>query len=569
MPNHINDHNFKPMIFTCSNKPIVQQLLKKCLKYSVKHVVISPGSRNAPLTISFTNNSLFTCYSIPDERSAAFYALGMAKILNEPVAIICTSGTAVLNYAPALAEAYYQEIPLIAITADRPPEWIDQEDGQTIRQPNIYNNFINYCASLPLGNNEEELSLAKKEIEKAFSKALANKKGPVQINTPFEEPLYELEEINLQTEIARNNEFIDDDINFDELIQVWNSSEKILIIAGTMQPDEKLNRIISNLIENKNAVVIAPSYSNLQHEKIIGIPEIIFNTLSKNAKQKLKPDLLISIGGSIVSKATKLFLREFKPDRHFDIDFNEHRVDTYLSLTDKIISSYSKALNYVNLKGQVKSQEYLKSILNIQEEKLKKSSSLIQTFENSDIKIYKDILESVDRKIDLHFSNSTPIRYSELFLKNNKINYFSNRGTSGIDGNTSIAGGAAIVSNNQTVLITGDISFGYDSNAFWNKHVPYNLKVVVINNGGGNIFRIISGPSNSNSLEFFETPSTKSTEHFCKTYSIDYIRINAEQNIEQKFKELLDSKSCTVLEIFTDGKASAESYKELFRKLRK
>ncbi len=557
------------MKVTCSKKIIVQHLLESCYKYGVRNVVISPGSRNAPLTISFSQNPLFNCYSIPDERSAAFYALGMAKQLNEPVVILCTSGTAVLNYAPALAEAYYQEISLIAITADRPPEWIDQEDGQTIRQPNIYTNFIRCSVSLPIIETDESLKIVNNDIENAFQKALGNTKGPIHINVPFNEPLYETEEINFCKLNWQSNIEKEYNSQFEELIQAWNQFDKILIIAGVLPVNADLEKLLGELIENKNVVVVASATSNLRNEKIIGIPELLFNTISNDLKKQLQPDLLISIGGSVISKATKLFLRSYKPKQHFDIDFNKVRIDTYSSLTNKIISSHSKALSYVNNNTNEKPKIYLDTFLDLQTEKLDSVKIIHQKMSFSDMRFYSLFMESINEKIDLHLANSTPVRYAELFLKHPKINYFCNRGTSGIDGNTSITAGSAIATNNKTILITGDISFGYDSNAFWNNHVPENLKVIVVNNGGGNIFKIISGPSTSNSLEYFETPIKKSTEQFCSTYSISYLSASSEKELTLEIDNLLESKTCTVLEVFTSPDESAENYKRLFRQLRK
>ncbi len=556
------------MRVTCSKKIIVQYLIETCYKYGVRNVVISPGSRNAPLTISFSQNPLFSCYSIPDERSAAFYALGMAKQLNEPVVILCTSGTATLNYAPAIAEAYYQEIPLIAITADRPPEWIDQEDGQTIRQVNIYNNFIRSSVSLAIVETYENLKNAIPNIENAFQIALANTKGPIHINIPFNEPLYETEEIvfckhNWQSEITAicNSEYND-------LIEAWNRSNKIILIVGVLPPNKDLNNLLIEIIQNKNIVVIASATSNLISDKIIGIPELLFNTISDNEKKQLQPELLISIGGPVISKATKLFLRNYKPKQHFDIDYNQVRIDTYSSLSNKIISSDSKVLSYVKKNGAKKPVAYLDSFLQLQSQKLKLAKDIIQKLSYSDMKFYYLFFELLDNNIDLHIANSTPVRYAELFKKHKNINYFCNTGTSGIDGNTSIAAGSALHSNNKTVLITGDISFGYDSNAFWNNHMPDNLKIIVINNGGGNIFKIISGPSKSESLEYFETPIKKSNEQFCSTYNISYLSASSEKELLLQLKKMLTSKSCTVLEVFTPSNESAENYKNLFYQLR-
>lgn len=561
------------MQITCSNKPIVQQLIKACLKFNAKHVVISPGSRNAPLTISFTQIPAFNCYSIPDERSAAFYALGMAKQLNKPVVLICTSGSAALNYAPAIAEAYYQEIPLIVVSADRPPEWIDQEDGQTIRQENIYNNYIGYSASLPKGINANELESAEHSIEKAFSTALANKKSPVHINVPFDEPLYETQTIALENKQVSTIDISSDDNNIEadtlDLVQACQKANKIMILAGVMQPNALLNETLNRISDEKNIVVVAPPYSNLKGAQIIQIPELIYNTISDEEKEKLRPDLLITIGGPVVSKATKIFLRKYKADVHIDIDYNEQFIDTYLSLTSKIINEPNKVLNHLSNCIDAKDNSFITDYLSLQTNRINKTDQYTESLELCDLSFYKILFQSLKQSCDIHFANSTPIRYSELFKSNINLNYYCNRGTSGIDGNNSIAAGAALVSEKPTLLITGEISFGYDSNAFWNNHVPNNLKIIVINNGGGNIFRVISGPEQSKSLPFFETKIEKSIDYFCKSYGLKYLSAKNLTMLESSLQELYESETCTILEVFTPAQESAEQYRNLFRELRK
>lgn len=546
-----------------SKKKNVQLLLQQCYKYGIRRAVISPGSRNAPLIISFTQNELFTCYSIADERSAGFFALGMARELQEAIALVCTSGTALLNYAPALCEAYYQEVPLIVLTADRPAEWIDHEDGQTIRQENIFQNYIKFSTQLSEENKNEKQ--VKKLIEIALGKALATPFAPVHINLPFAEPLYKTEKHTFRKE--QKKELCDKkETDFSYLDKAWNNAEKIIIVVGIMPPNSQLNKKIKKLIEQKNIVVIAAATSNIQHSHIIDNPELFFSNLDEEQKKELTPDLLLTFGGAVVSKALKLFLRNNKPKIHIDIDINPRLIDTYRSLTHKIDAHANEVWKHINLNLLPKKTTYqtqFSVVQNIVNAKVFKQKTQLLNFSDWDVfNHFFAFVKATKKRIHLHLANSTPIRYAELFRSNPLISYYANRGTSGIDGCTSTACGAARVAQNTTVLITGDVSFFYDSNAFWNKHVSNKLKIILINNGGGNIFRILEGSGNSPSLPFFETPHTGNAKKLCEAFGVNYLKAHSLKTFEAQLQKIFRTKKCSVLEVFTNGKESAEIYKE-------
>lgn len=554
------------MNYQSSSKKTVQLLVDNCYEFGVKHVVISPGSRNAPLIISFDSHPAFTCYSIPDERSAAFYALGMARQLSEPVALVCTSGTAVLNYASALTEAFYQEIPLIAISADRPPDLIDQEDGQTIRQHNIFSNHIKVSETLSIDENEERLKIADSQIKKALHTAVNFPKGPVHINVPFNEPLYERCELEFKkTPITDSIPLptLEEKDKY-KLSEAWNSSEKIMLLCGVCIPNPVMNRLIEKLSQEKNILVMAPPTSNISSKAAITNIDPIFLSIKEEEKQDFKPDLLLTIGGPIVSKATKIYLRENKPSYHFDIDINPTLVNTYKSLTAKIKVDAQTFLSFAQANLPEKPLAYYQAWKQKQDEISNSNKLFHKNTPWCDLLVFKTFLQNIPREINLHLGNSTPVRYAELFTKHDKINYYCNRGTSGIDGCTSTAAGAALHSNKTTVLITGDISFFYDSNAFWNHHVSSNLKVILINNKGGNIFKVIPGPGTTEQLDpFFVTQQAAKAEKLCEAFNVAYLSASNENKFTKNLKILFESNKCTVLEVLTPSDLSAKVFKDL------
>ncbi|MGE4289294.1 MAG: 2-succinyl-5-enolpyruvyl-6-hydroxy-3-cyclohexene-1-carboxylic-acid synthase [Salinivirgaceae bacterium] len=558
------------MQYTGSNKPIVKLLLEQCFIHGIKQVVIAPGSRNAPLIISFANHPAFTCYSIPDERSAGFYALGMARQLNEPVAVVCTSGTAVLNLAPALTEAYYQEIPVIAITADRPPEWIDQEDGQTIRQEFIFQNHIRSSVSLPSGLQDCDIMNARAMLDQALLKAHGHPKGPVHINVPFHEPLYDAQTLPFEVQVGVFEPQIKSnyaDVKKEVLHQV-SLFQKILIVIGVKLPNQEMEQLLNQLANDKNFVVLAPASANISGTNILNQVEAL--ALSLNSEQNLdfKPDVLISFGGPVVSKATKQWLRSVKPFIHFDVDENPEQVNTYESLSLKITENPNKVLRDL-LVTPAKNEDYQQLWQELNYKTNAKQTEFNTTCPWSDYTIFKTLFDWIDYPVDLHLANSTPVRYAELFDKHPMINYFGNRGTSGIDGSTSTAAGSALTSGQATWLITGDIAFVYDSNAFWNRHRPNNLKIIAINNQGGNIFRVIPGPGTTKQLEdFFETRQTAHIEKLCQAFQVNYLSANNKETLMQGLEQLKNSSECTVLEVITNAVTSAEQFKRLYQTYR-
>ncbi len=546
--------------------PLAQSIIQICLDKGIKNIVISPGSRNAPLTIGFVNNPEFNCYSIADERCAAFFALGIAQQIQKPVAVVCTSGSALLNYYPAFAEAFYSEIPLIVISADRPQSKIDIGDGQTIRQENVFQNHSLYNANLT-----EEVSVENDlKINEAINEAFA-KKGPVHINAPFEEPLYQTVsklnvDVTLSTFGKKNNKVSIDDI--DEFTSIWNQFEKKLILVGENKPNTIDTTIIEALANDPSVVVMTETTSNIHHPSFLNNIDTIITPFSQKDFENLQPNILITFGGMVVSKRIKAFLRQYKPTHHWHID-TLRAYDTYdcltkhfevdpnqfftqfLPFTIPISSNYFSTFNAISALREKKHQEYLAKT------------------PFSDFKAFEKIIPSLPDNSMLHISNSSAIRYAQLFSIKPSITVFCNRGTSGIDGSTSTAIGAAVANERQTTLIAGDIGFLYDSNALWNEYTPKNFKIILINNGGGGIFRILPGHEETPVFnKFFETSHCLTAEQLAKMYGFEYSIASDEVSLEKNLIALYSQNDKpAILEIFTptleNNKILLQYFKEL------
>ena len=546
-----------------SSKRSIQALAYLLNEYGIHNIVISPGSRNAPLAIHFSESEGFNCYSIVDERSAGFVGLGMAKSEKKPVAVTCTSGSAAANYYPAITEAFYSNVPLLILTADRPTDFVDIFDGQTIRQKELFAQH-SYGDFQLLEEGKENADETNFELIKKAIELCIEKKGPVHINIPLEEPLYELvTEVPkfppVEKTIRRKSYELPSNIAAE-----WNTAKRIMILVGTRDYSEELEMQLSQLVKNHSAVVLCEVNSNLRNDKFFPhIDRYIYNFTEEDFKT-YAPELLITVGQNVVSKKVKQFLRKAKPKNHWHID-EVWQPDTFFSLTEKIETTpenfFAKLLNVAKLEPQPFFN--LWDVLRDKKDLKHKEYCLLTNF--SDFKFFELLSYKTPENVNLHFSNSSAIRYAQLFdFRKDKV--YCNRGTSGIDGSTSTAMGFAMRNPNQTVLVTGDLSFFYDINGLWNNYIPPYTRILIFNNGGGDIFRIIPGPSSTNALdEFILTKHHRNAELLSKHFGFGYTKVDDEETLSRVLDNFFkpDAKA-KILEIDTSKVDNAEVLKGYF-----
>jgi 2-succinyl-5-enolpyruvyl-6-hydroxy-3-cyclohexene-1-carboxylate synthase len=534
--------------------PLAQSIIQICLAKGVTTIIISPGSRNAPLTIGFVNNPAFQCYSIADERCAAFFALGIAQQTKQPVALVCTSGSALLNYYPAFAEAFYSQIPLIVISADRPQSKIDIGDGQTIRQENVFANHSLYNANL----NEVVSKENDYKINQAIDNAL-NERGPVHINAPFEEPLYETVSelsVDIMVNAFANLNPLPAIENLSEFASIWNSSTRKMILVGVNDPNMISDKTTQFLADDQSVVVMTETTSNLHHPNFINNIDTIITPFTSDDFETFRPEILVTFGGMIVSKRIKAFLRKYKPKHHWHID-TLRAYDTFGALTKHFkVNPNSFFEAFLPLTTAIESDYFIKMDA-VQMLRKEKHEAYLAKIPFSDFVVFEKVIRGLPINSQLQISNSSAIRYAQLIDIDPSIDVYCNRGTSGIDGSTSTAIGAAVSSfgrdEKQTVFITGDIGFLYDSNALWNQYIPKNFKIILINNGGGGIFRILPGHEETPVFNtFFETSHCLTAEHLAKMYGFEYSIASNETSLETSLNALYaQNEKPSILEIFT------------------
>ena len=546
----------------------IQILTDLFKQHHVKHIVFSPGSRNAPLVIGFRNDNYFETKTVIDERSAAFIALGMAQQLQEPVAICSTSGSATLNYAPAICEAYYQKIPLLILTADRPPEWIDQGEGQSINQHAIYHNYIEGSFNFPVDENPDTSWQAGRITNEAINLSKKSSR-PVHINLPFREPLYQTGSSTSKrkkTELCKIERIISEN----EIIKIankWNQSQKKLILCGLMPQNDSLNEALSSFSKDPSTVILTETTANLQADNFI---PCIDRTLERIiGEPQMIPEIVVTIGGPIISKKIKSLFRKYNPSEHWHIEPTEATMDVFTSLTKIIPVDPAYFFNTLQDKTQIIQSSFQKIWMDQYHQSKKNHDDFIESIEWSDLKAHQLIHEHIPEKVNFQMGNSTAVRYVQLFEYKKDIQFNGNRGVSGIDGSTSTAMGAALVNDKLTLLVTGDLSFVYDINAFWNKTHPDNLKIIVVNNNGGGIFKIIPGPfSTPYGKEHFEAENPANLKHLAQAHNIEFLSANDIETTNKALKDLFNSKSTCILELETHHCNNEDVLKSYFEAIK-
>ncbi len=534
----------------------------------LQQAVICPGSRNAPLAVSFARNPQIESFSVVDERSAAFIALGMCLESGKPTAVCCTSGTALLNFAPAAAEAFYQEIPLVLISADRPPEWIGQRDGQTIQQHGALAPHVKASYQMPadLDHGDAQWEYRRK-LQEAMMTAQQSPKGPVHINIPFREPFYPedgqplafskeipgLTSLTATLQVTAENvrPFLDD----------WKVAHNKIIVLGQGTPEKDVLQSLSNLSANSHIPVIADVISNGtgMGEVVTGQDLFLSN---KGLWESLQPDLVLTLGQSLISKQLKLMLRQ--GTKHWHLSSGERTSDTFQSLCGIIKAPLQ---GFVQLLAAETSNDkaYFEKWQSLQRQVTQLLEDRLSRQPFCDFVAMSEIMAALPSDVEVHLANSMAVRYANFFHRPGQqdVTYHANRGTSGIDGANSTAVGFAINSDKTNLLITGDLSFLYDRNAFLHDQVPDNLKVIVINNYGGGIFDLIPGPrrlSQEERTRYLGTTHQRTLRLFAEEESFAYYVAEDREGLQKGMASLFSSAGRGLLEVQTPQDANQAVY---------
>ncbi|WP_373074882.1 2-succinyl-5-enolpyruvyl-6-hydroxy-3-cyclohexene-1-carboxylate synthase [Zeaxanthinibacter enoshimensis] len=564
-----------------SSIPLAQTVVLYCKAWGIRNIVISPGSRNAPLTIGFTEDPFFKCFSIVDERSAAFFAMGLSQQSKEGAVLVCTSGSALLNYYPGVAEAFYSDTPLVVISADRPGYKIDIGDGQTIRQPKVLESHVNYSAVLKqdvahatttieklqpsmitgagIKRQQEEIQRYNEECIQEALRIAFNEQAPVHLNCPFEEPLYQTQASPDVPEPSGPFSVYRPQVP--EELQVyaeqWNSSAKKMVLVGSLSAGAVPQLLLDKLAEDPSVIVLTETTSNLSHPNFFPSIDSIVAPIEKSGKKdelfrQLQPDILLTFGGMIVSKKIKAFLREYRPQHHWHLD-QKKAYDTFFCLEHHFKQDPADFLRSFLPKTKNTESGYQPYWAAAKRRYEKRRQDYLKQIPFSDFKAFHSVIKHIPTNISLQLANSSTVRYSQLFDLPPSVRVYCNRGTSGIEGSTSTAVGAAFNADTPTVLITGDLSFLYDTNGLWNNYLRSDFRIIVMNNGGGGIFRILPGAEETGNFKtYFETTQELNLEYSCKMYGLQHDRATNESELDSLLQDFFTiSEKPRLLEICT------------------
>jgi len=580
--------------------PIAQTVVQFCQMKDIQHIVICAGSRNAPLTNGFVENSFFKTYSIVDERSAAFFAMGMAQQLNTPTAVVCTSGSALLNFYPAVAEAFYSNIPLLIISADRMPHHIDIGDGQTIQQKGVFEPHlvdfaylspdVNHAVITLLENPKQKLipkKATQKEIEnkqnevqkdneKNINSVLNHaieKSGPVHLNVPMEEPLYGMTTSPLEISHITKPMISKPKIDFKSFKKQWQEAKKKLVLVGVNDPNRIHKRWLDLIDADPSVILLTETTSNLRLPNAINSIDTLIAPLEKTDSdffKILQPQILLTFGGMVVSKKIKKILRDFSPKEHWHVD-PYRAYDTYYCLKQHFFMSVNAFFSELFKDYGSPKSNYKSLILDQYRIQLNLGNAYLHSVPFSDLKAFETIFSNLPQRLHLQLANSSTVRYAQLFDIPQQVEVFCNRGTSGIDGSTATAIGAALINQNPSLLVTGDLSFFYDINGLWNHHIPSNFRVILINNQGGGIFRILPGEKDSPKYDtYFETIHDRNARQISNAFGLKYKLVKTNAGLKWALKKFFKpSHRPKLLEIKTPRKINDRVLLNFFKAMQK
>lgn len=512
-----------------SNKESVNILTSLLVAHGVRHAVCCPGSRNAPIVHNLTECPDIMCYPITDERSAGFYALGMSQCLQEPVAVCVTSGTALLNLAPAVAEAYYQHARLVVISADRPLAWIDQQDGQTLPQSDALGRFVGKAVSLPEPHDDE----SRWYCNRLINEALLEKHAPVHINVPISEPF------------------------FDFCVATLPEERKIELLPADIS-NQTLSHVCRMFVQSKRPLLIAGQPMNPGYDEAVCLI---------GDDESYVPDLVLYIGGSIVSKRLKRFLRKAKET--WIVNATGEVTDTFMNLTRVIQGDAAVVEDQIRFLLEQQPHPFVQKWETLLA-KVRAHAAAYQPVysEMATVKCFESQITIHSSLSTIHYANSTAIRLANIFAQHS---VYCNRGVNGIDGSLSTAAGFSCVTDDSVFCVIGDLSFFYDQNALWNQNLRGNFRILLLNNGKGGIFNLLKGLEQSPARDqFVAAEHHTSAEGICQQNNVKYLKAANMEELQQGISTLLNMESSrpVLLEVFTDPAEDERVFKDYYKTLK-
>jgi 2-succinyl-5-enolpyruvyl-6-hydroxy-3-cyclohexene-1-carboxylate synthase len=547
-----------------SNNKLVQHILYLLKASNIRKIVISPGSRHFPLSHSIENDKFFQPFSVVDERSAAFFALGLIQESNEPVAICCSSGTSVANYGPAVSEAFYQKLPLLLITADRIPEYLGQKEDQMIKQDDIFREFIKYHGQLPLIKSDVDEWYANRIINEALIELNHTGAGPVQLNYPISEHRSDPFEITSLPKVRKITlHKIDDEANKWEEMRRKLSGKKVMLVWGQSVPQSiRLDQSLDKFCEQYNCVILTDRISRCTHKNAILNAFVVLKAMTLKEQEELAPDIVLDLGGNIIfNSEIKDYLKRNAPEMQcWQVGPSAKVTDTFRKLNEMFEMNENTFFEKMTKKKVgTSNNSYFTEWNNIS-----KTIEAPKT-EYSQLNAIGNLINLLPKNSILQLANSNTIRMGHLFQIDETIQCFCNRGVNGIDGCMSTAVGYAAISDKPVFLIIGDLTFFYDMNALWNRHLSKKLRIMLVNNEGGAVMHLpFSNDMGKVLSKHTSAGHNTSAKGWVESLSIKYLSANNLQELNKGISSLSDLsyEGPILLEVFTKKEDDSAIYKK-------
>jgi 2-succinyl-5-enolpyruvyl-6-hydroxy-3-cyclohexene-1-carboxylate synthase len=547
-----------------TDKKNALQLMALLKEFGISHIVISPGTRNTPISHSIEDDAFFNTYIITDERSAGFFALGLIQKLNKPAAVCCTSGSAMMNYGPAVTEAYYQNLPLLLITADLPNRLLGQAEAQMMPQYGIFDKILKKSVHIPEVETPEDEWLANRLINEALLELDHRFRGPVQINIEFFGNLYNFP--NGELPVCRKiNRIIDRSNNweYEYCRELYNWKNILIILGQEIFSDREKQEYLAEFVSVFNCVVITDYLSNFHHDNAIQHMLPVFNTMLYSS-QNYKPDIIITMGGNYTFHwHVKGFLQKNTPEKHWHISPRGDLVDKFHCLTDVFEMEEKTFLQkMISASGETGRKNDNSDYINAWKKLYNTYTEPGVTF--SDLYVAGSFLSHIPHHCSLHLANSSSVRLAQLFSLDSSIKVFCNRGVDGIDGCVSTAVGYAASCDELVFLLIGDLAFFYDNNGLWNKYKKGNLRILLNNNYGAGLFVQSFGFEVS---EFIGAQHSNTAKGYAESLGITYLSAGNKEEFDKSLPEFLTpvSDKPVLLEVFTSISGDAELLTDYYR----
>lgn len=548
-----------------SNKENINILTALLVVHGVKNAVVCPGSRNAPIVHNLNECPDIRCYPVTDERSAGFYALGMCQETGAPVVVCVTSGTALLNLAPAVAEAFYQHLPLVVISADRPAQWIGQLDGQTLPQPDALGCFVRRAVNLPEPHDDEEMWYCNRLVNETLLEVCGLQRGPVHINVPVSEPLFDFSVVKLPEERVIARHLADSSSRgLEGMAEAFAMAKRPMLVIGQtkaqlLQDVESL-RMLFTIADY--GVVLTEKLSD-SSTRILHFDELLAVI---GDDERYCPDVLVYIGGILVSKRLRHFMRKCQA-RTFFVSEDGSIADVTMHLTDVVQSDVRTALNVLckKVNGHIGYHDLWQTALD-------KIADCAEKFypefsQMAAVKAFENILERQIYPVKVHYANSMAVRLGNLFAHHY---IYVNRGVNGIEGSLSVAAGMSVVTMDSVFCVIGDLSFFYDQNALWNVNLRGNLRILLLNNGGGGIFGKFAGLHQSAARNrLVMARHATCAKGICEENAIVYLCARTREELAHGLCVLTgkEADAPILLEVFTDSEIDMQVMQDYYNSL--